>query len=177
MTTTALPAPLPTAPPPADRPSFEDFCRDTGPRLLARLRRKAGATQDVEDLCQEALVRAWREWEHVAGLACPHAWLYVVADRLVIDGWRRQARADSRAPVSRSEGPALDECDALAVRQAVADLPPDVRSAVVRYYFADWTVERIAAEAGVTTVTVKSRLHRGRAALGAQLREAWGLAA
>jgi RNA polymerase sigma-70 factor (ECF subfamily) len=174
-TSTAALRPIPSLP--ASRDGFDALCRVHAPRLLAHLRRKARSTQDAEDVCQETLARAWRDWEVVSGLACPHAWLFVVANRLLIDGWRRRAATDSRTGLLSEDRPTLDHCDALAVRQAVAALPHDVRTAVVLYYFEDWTISRIAADAGVGTETIKSRLHRGRAALGAELRAAWGLAA
>ena len=162
---------------PAPRGDFDELCLTHAPRLLAHLRRRTRSAQDAEDVCQETLARAWRDWDAVSALGCPPAWLFVVANRLLIDGWRRRAAADSRTAVPGEDRRTLDHCDALVVRQAVAGLPPDVRAAVVLYYFEDWTISRIAAHAGVGNETIKSRLHRGRAALGAELRAAWGLAA
>ncbi len=163
------------APPVSARPSalgasaFEGFCRETTPWLVARLRGRTGSREEAQDLCQEALARAWRQWDEVQAAASPGAWVCTVADRLVIDGWRRRAYVASRQRLAPPAGPAPDRDDVLALRQALAGLGPDVREAVVLHYYEDWSIARIASTAGVTTSSVKSRLHRGRAVLAAAL--------
>jgi len=52
---------------------------------------------------------------------------------------------------------------------ALAGLPDRQRRAVVMHYLADMSVTEIADHEDVPEGTVKSWLHRGRAALGAQL--------
>ena len=52
---------------------------------------------------------------------------------------------------------------------ALRTLPVGQRRAVVLYHLVDLPVDQIAAELGVAVGTVKSWLHRGRAALAAQL--------
>lgn len=156
---------------PLPPPSFEEFCRTHRGRLLAQVARRTGSREDAEDICQEALARAWRSWDEVR-LQAPEAWVATVAGRLVIDGWRRRSYATRRLPLLAGLEAGEDDASTEAVREAVAALPPRVRSVVVLYYFEDWAVARIAASTGVTPAAVKSRLHRGRAALAAELRPA-----
>ena len=54
---------------------------------------------------------------------------------------------------------------------ALRKLPVQQRHAVVLYHLVDLPVDQIADEMGVAVGTVKSWLHRGRAALAAQLQD------
>ncbi len=64
------------------------------------------------------------------------------------------------------EGPTPDR---VALFDALATLPTTLRRAMVLHYLADLPVTEIAAREGVAEGTVKSWLHRGRAALAVQL--------
>jgi RNA polymerase sigma-70 factor (ECF subfamily) len=55
--------------------------------------------------------------------------------------------------------------------QALAGLPPVQRRAVVMFYLADMSLADIAELEQVSENTIKQRLHRGRAALAAAVRE------
>ncbi len=55
---------------------------------------------------------------------------------------------------------------AVAVRAALARIPAAQRQALVLYELCGLSVEQVARETGVAVGTVKSRLSRGRAALG-----------
>jgi RNA polymerase sigma-70 factor (ECF subfamily) len=63
-------------------------------------------------------------------------------------------------------GPSPDRVTAIA---AIALLPETQRRAVVLHYLADLSVAEIAEQEGVAVGTVKSWLHRGRAALAARI--------
>jgi RNA polymerase sigma-70 factor (ECF subfamily) len=64
------------------------------------------------------------------------------------------------------EGPGPER---VALARALATLPERHRRALVLFYVADLSVGEIAAQEKVAEGTVKSWLHRGRAALAAQL--------
>jgi len=51
---------------------------------------------------------------------------------------------------------------AVAVEQAVSSLPALQREAIVLFEYEDFTLDEIAAVAGVDAGTIKSRLHRAR---------------
>jgi RNA polymerase sigma-70 factor (ECF subfamily) len=57
---------------------------------------------------------------------------------------------------------------------ALATLPAQHRRAMVMHYLADMPVVTIAQQEGVAEGTVKSWLHRGRAALAAVLGDSTG---
>ncbi|WP_205752049.1 RNA polymerase sigma factor [Cryptosporangium phraense] len=124
-----------------------------------------GDAADAADLTQEAFCRAWERWDVVRGYDDPAAWVRRVAWRLAVSRWRR-------ARVARSHSARLAESvvvefggDHVDLVRGLAALPGDQRRAVVLHYLADLSVAEIAADADVTVNTVKSWLHRGRAAL------------
>ena len=66
------------------------------------------------------------------------------------------------------------EPDRVALVAALAGLPDRHRRVIVLHYLADLPVAAIARELGVAEGTVKSWLHRARAALAAQFVDAGG---
>jgi RNA polymerase sigma-70 factor (ECF subfamily) len=84
----------------------------------------------------------------------------------VVNGCRDRLRARRRRPVHLALDPELpgpDVNDGLARRDSLAgairSLSADHREAVVLRFYADLTVDQVAARTGVGAGTVKSRLH------------------
>lgn len=116
---------------------------------------------------QEALARAWERSEPVGSL---EAWVTAVATNLMRSGWRR-ARAERRARErarSKAQAPAPSE-DAVDVRRALLKLPPRQREATVLRYYLGLDVSEVATAMRVSEGTVKTTLHRARAALARAL--------
>lgn len=94
------------------------------PGLVGSLTLYCGDPAVAEDLAQEALARAWMRWRHVSTLDAPERWVYRTAFNLARSRFRRLAverRLHRMAPAV----PALpDTATAVAVRAAVAALPP-----------------------------------------------------
>lgn len=65
-------------------------------RIVATLARYVGDVGVAEDLAQEAVVDALRQWPRDGVPSSPGAWLTAVAKRKAIDGWRRRERLDER---------------------------------------------------------------------------------
>lgn len=65
-------------------------------RIVATLTRFVGDVGQAEDLAQEAMLEALRQWPHEGVPNSPGAWLTTVAKRRAIDGWRRRERLDER---------------------------------------------------------------------------------
>ncbi|MGW8481824.1 RNA polymerase sigma factor [Microbacterium sp. NPDC055903] len=82
-------------------------------RIVATLSRAIGDFPLAEDLAQEALVDALRQWPQEGVPRNPAAWLTAVAKRKAIDGWRRRERYDDRIAalahdLEREQSEALD---------------------------------------------------------------------
>lgn len=138
------------------------FCRDVWPRLAASLAFYCHDRAVGEELAQEALTRAWARWNHVAAMESPEAWVYRVALNLARSQFRR-SRAERRA-LQRSTVAHIapsDAADAIAVRQAVAELPERQRAALILRYFADLPVASVAEILDCAQGTVKSLTSQG----------------
>lgn len=68
-------------------------------KIVGTLARMVGDFGLAEDLAQEALVDALRQWPVEGVPRNGAAWLTAVAKRKAIDGWRRQERLDDRIAV------------------------------------------------------------------------------
>lgn len=152
------------------------FIRREHPRLVGALSLYCGDPDLAEEFAQEALARVCRDWSRVSAMDAPGAWAHRVAMNLA-NSWFRRRAAERRAR-ARHGDPARgvttdpDGAEAVAVRQAVAALPPRMRAAVVLRYYADLGVRETAAAMGCAEGTVKALTHKGMASLRLALGEA-----
>ena len=141
-----------------DPPGVVEFCRRMHPLLVGSLTLHCGDRELAAELAQETLARVWERWRTVSTMASPEAWTYRVAMNLSVSWYRRRAaqhRAEARL---RGVRPPSDPEPAtrLAVREAVASLPPRQRGALVLRYYADLSVDQAAEVLGCAPGTVKS---------------------
>jgi RNA polymerase sigma factor (sigma-70 family) len=147
----------------AEDPALVDFCRDEWPRLVGSMSLYLGRRDLAEDIAQETLVRVCGRWSEVKDAVSPSAWAHRVAFNLAKSHARRETtwlRLRSRAvprPLERIE---RDDAEAIAVRAAVAALPPAQRQAVILRYFADLPIREVAAVMGCPENTVKTHARR-----------------
>lgn len=125
----------------------------------------------AHDLAQEAMVRLYSRWKSVTE---PRGYLYKVATNLVRRAWRK--RADELIAIgaltqlaavmgASVEGPEVGHL----VRDAVRSLPSRLRDVVLLHYFADLSVDDVAAATGRPSGSVKRQLSEARAALAKAL--------
>lgn len=153
--------------------SFERFCGQAYPRLVAALTHHCGDRDLAEDSAQEALVRACRRWARVRTLDSPVGWCFHVGAN-VTRSWLRRRRAEQRARErlggSRTgPGDPADAADRLAVRQALGSLNDRQREAVVLRYYLGLSAGEVAAVTGSTAGAVRVLTHRAVASLRDQL--------
>ena len=153
-------------------PEFERFFRAEHERVLALAIAISGDRQRGRDLTQEAFLRAYRDWPHVATLDSPRAWLRRVVVNLSIDGHRRRARERTVVARYQAATPAVTfaDPDITAWWDAVRRLPERQRAAVALHYLDDHSIADVAAVLGVAEGTVKSSLAQARRTLARTLR-------
>jgi RNA polymerase sigma factor (sigma-70 family) len=126
--------------------------------------------QDCADAVQEALSRAWLRLKTLREPAYFRTWL----TRILLNECYRQLKHGRRAAMGME--PVHDrDCegardDIIDLKDAMATLPAQHRSALMLYHVEDMSVEEIARVLNVPAGTVKSRLARARARLATQLR-------
>jgi RNA polymerase sigma-70 factor (ECF subfamily) len=152
-------------------PGFEEFYSAFFHSLTIQMYAYTRDLAAAQDLAQEAFCRAYARWGRVSGYHDPAAWVTRVAWNLATSRWRRLQTAASFLRRQRPEHVEEPSPDRVALAAALATLPAEQRRAVILYHLADLPIGQIARQEGVAENTIKSRLHRGRAALAAKLTE------
>jgi RNA polymerase sigma-70 factor (ECF subfamily) len=150
-------------------------------RLYRLARRMTSNVDDAQDLVQETFLRAARALGSVpSGLSAEEAWLVRVLINACRDGWRRKAsRAQfvaSQPTVERAAQRDDSESAFIArtvIWRALQALSPRRRAVIVMYELEGTAVADIASVLGVSAVTVRWHLSRGRKEL-AHVIEAFG---
>lgn len=160
--------------------SDDEFAEAAGPHLsrMASTARRILCDADLAaDAVQEALVALWR---HDVRPKDPGAWLQraVTLRSLSLARRRRRLRDhEERARLGRPEGSSRDDPAedlerrdlARSVREALARLRPEHREILTIRDVEGRGYGEAAEALGLPVGTVRSRLHRARAALGAEL--------
>lgn len=151
-------------------------------RIVGTLTRLVGDFGLAEDLAQEALLDALRQWPLEGVPRNPAAWLTAVAKRKAIDGWRRQERLDDRIAViahdlerEQAEAPDApwdpDAVDDDVLRLIFISCHPvlsrEAQVALTLRVVAGLSSEQIARAFLVPTATVQQRIVRAKKTLAA----------
>jgi RNA polymerase sigma-70 factor (sigma-E family) len=120
---------------------------------------------EAQDIAQEAFCRAWQRWRQVSEYDSPATWVRRVALNLAHSRWRRLKSAVAyQLKQVHQDVPELD-ADHVAIVAALRKLPAAQREAIVLHYMMDLPLSTVAEHLDAPVGTVKSWLHRGRAAL------------
>ena len=129
----------------------------------------------AEEAVQETFLRAWR----AADRYDPHrsslrTWMFAIARNVTIDLARaRSARPEQRRGPAEVEHTQEEEAKdtteeslrSWEVEEALRQIGPHHRHAIVETYYRDRPCAEVAAEAGVPVGTMRSRLYYGLKAL------------
>jgi RNA polymerase sigma-70 factor (ECF subfamily) len=135
----------------------------------------SGSQADAEDLTAETFLRAWKARHQFQGeMDSAIGWLIRIAKRLVIDDYRRTARANRNSPtdVNSESGPeqtAIQQEQQKLLLRLVADLPDEQREILILRFLLGWRVNDIAQHIGSSQNKVSVSLHR----ILSKLREKW----
>jgi RNA polymerase sigma-70 factor (ECF subfamily) len=155
-------------------------------KLVMRYVRNAA---EAEDIAQDAFIKAYRALPQFRGDSAFYTWLYRIAintaknavvarDRNPVDfdldmtnndeSYEMQGRLkDSETP----EALVLTDEIRTTVNAAIANLPDDLRTAIVLRELEGLSYEEIAATMDCPVGTVRSRIFRAREAIDSRLRE------
>lgn len=130
---------------------------------------------EAEEAVQEAFARSWSRWSRVSRYDNPEAWVRRVALNIAMKRWRRARRGRELAQEAHANTGLISEPptvgDRLDLIAGLRQLPASHREALLLHYVVGLSVQEVADEmstrfAPVRPATVRSWLHRGRAALG-----------
>jgi len=158
-------------------------------RLLSRMVRDPG---EVEDVTQEAFIKAYRALPNFRGESAFYTWLYRIAintakNYLVALGRRAPTSTEFDHEEAESfddavglrdaatpEGELLGREIAQTVNKAMDALPEDLRTAISLREIEGLSYEEIASVMNCPIGTVRSRIFRAREAIAADLRPLLG---
>lgn len=161
---------------------------DTGDDAFAALTRRhidsayrlawaiLGDSGDADDATQEAFASAWRNRRSLRDPDRFEAWF----GRILVNQCRLRLRRRARErirPLTEVGEPAVADASGQAsardaISRAVARLDDDHRIVVILRYWADLSVDEIAARLDVPSGTVKSRLHYALRSMRPRLEDA-----
>jgi RNA polymerase sigma-70 factor (ECF subfamily) len=155
-----------------DRGAFDEIVVRHRERVYAIALRVCGDRDDAEDALQETFIAAFRALPGFRGGAQLSTWLYRIALNKSYDIVGRRRPQVTLDEVAEPAAP-VDEYAASGARrdiaEALAELPPDFRSAAVLCDVLGLTPSEAAAVLDVPAGTVKSRSFRARALLARAL--------
>ena len=162
--------------------AFEELVvrhRDRVYRLALRL---LGSDADAEDVAQDSLVQAWQSLPGFRGEAAFSSWLYRIVVNKSRDAQRRSRAApapvDPQDAAVQSQFPTEpDSADVVeadrrtvALREAIAGLPFELRAPLVLCEFERCSYAQAADVLNLTESTLRGRLARARRELVQQMR-------
>jgi RNA polymerase sigma-70 factor, ECF subfamily len=170
-----------------DRRALDELLRAHRDRIWGVCRRITGSDADAQDATQEASIAIMRHIAKFDGNSAFSTWIYRIATNASLDELRRRKRramtvgddtlldsigssgvAGVAAFVDASSAGGFDSriADRMRIDAALSKLPADFRAAVVLRDLCDLDYNEIAEVLGIPAGTVRSRIARGRAALG-----------
>lgn len=169
----------------------EDFEEEIIPHLDAMYNfalRLTSDPSDAEDLVQDTIVKAFRFFSSYEKGTNAKAWLFRILKNSYINNYRKQSKQPNqvdydevstfyetiraeRTDTSDLEDKMFRDLIDDDISQALEELPEDFRTVVLLCDIEDFTYEEIANMLDVPIGTIRSRLHRGRNLLKAQLME------
>jgi RNA polymerase sigma-70 factor, ECF subfamily len=172
-----------------DRGAFDVLVLKYQHKVVKLVMRYVRNPAEAEDIAQDAFIKAYRALPQFRGDSAFYTWLY----RIAINTAKNAVVARDRNPVNfdldlsdneesyemqgrlkDSETPeALVLTDEIrtTVNAAIANLPDDLRTAIVLRELEGLSYEEIAATMDCPVGTVRSRIFRAREAIDGRLRE------
>ena len=150
------------------------------PRLVRLCARLSGSGEWAEELAQETMIEAWRNWHKLERGEVSFAWLARIAQFIVRRWYRRRDRLFRREQplgelelelLAREEPERLEHSELLVLLdRALGKLPERTRTLLRRNYFEEQSLQEIAERDKITAANAAVRLWRGRTALQEVLR-------
>jgi RNA polymerase sigma-70 factor (ECF subfamily) len=154
-----------------DRAEFESLIRQSWPTIRS-VARRFDPGPEVDDICQEVVLIAWRRRDTVRDPSAFTAWVRSIA--LNVGRAHTRRRQTRLGPVAQDSAAASDLAQEVAdgdsLAQALAALSERERLTVEAHHVIGWPLADIAAAFDEPVGTTKARLSRARGKLRRELR-------
>ncbi len=170
-----------------DKRAFDLLVLKYQQKVINLISRYVRDSSEAQDVAQEAFIKAYRALPRFRGDSAFYTWLY----RIAINTAKNHIVSQSRRPPSNGvetevaeqmdagirlqehatpENFLLEEELAQTVRQAIDDLPDDLRTAITLRELEGLSYEEIANTMSCPVGTVRSRIFRAREAIDIKLK-------
>ncbi len=152
-----------------DRADFAEFVAARSPALQRAAYLMVGDVGLAQDLVQEALTKTYVAWPRLRDTANAEAYTRRVIANTAISWFRRKGWHGEQPAAGPPERVSSGHADEVSTRttllDALAQLPPRQRAAIVLRFYEDLTERQTAAAMGCAVGTVKSQVAAGLARL------------
>ena len=171
-----------------DKKAFDLLVLKYQRKILRLLGRMIRDPSEIEDVAQEAFIKAYRALPQFRGESAFYTWLYRIAVNTARN-WLASAGRRPSAPnaIENEDGETFNETDNLtdistpeamlasreiaeAVNAVIEELPEELRTAIVLREIEGMSYEDIAQSMDCPIGTVRSRIFRAREAIATRLR-------
>ena len=165
-----------------DPAAFNQLMEMHEKRMYAVALRMCANREDAQDCLQEAMLRIYRSISGFKGQSSFGTWVYRITMNTCLDELRRRKARKSTSldnlvdagwsPSDETDTPerhAVQSEQRRTIERAIADLPEDMRAAIVLRDIQGLAYDEIADALSVNVGTVKSRISRGRERLREKL--------
>ncbi len=170
-----------------DKKAFDLLVMKYQQRIMKVLSRYVRDPSEVQDLAQEAFIKAYRALPNFRGDSAFYTWLYRIAINTAKNFVVAQGRRPPNDDIEASEAEQYDGESALkdyasperetlrdeireTVFKAIDELPEDLKTAITLRELEGMSYEEIAEAMDCPIGTVRSRIFRAREAIDNQLR-------
>jgi len=164
-----------------DRDAYRSLVERHSQNVYRLAYRMAGNSHDAEEIVQEAFLRGYQKLKQFAGQANFGTWVYRIAANYAIDRIRQRKVEDSRRELPNRESEEGQEIDpvaqikdsapsperlagsnqlALRMQQALQQLTPAERTAIVMRHWDGCGIEEIATVLKSSTTAAKNTVFR-----------------
>jgi RNA polymerase sigma-70 factor (ECF subfamily) len=165
-----------------DRRAFDLLVLKYQHRIMSLVSRYVGDADEVQDVAQEAFIKAYRALPGFRGDSAFYTWLYRIAANTAKNHLVSRARRPPGSDVDPDDAEFMDGAGALreletpethlfgeelraVVQRALEELPEELRAAVTLREFDGLSYEEIAEVMECPVGTVRSRIFRAREAI------------
>lgn len=169
-----------------DKPAFDLLVRKYQHRIAKLVSRYVSDRSEVEDVTQEAFIRAYRAIKGFRGESAFYTWLYRIAVNTAKNYLVSQGRRPPSMDIEAEEAEAVDVSNNLrdvatperqlladeigrTVQRVLAAMPEDLRTALTLREIEGLSYEEIAEVMDCPVGTVRSRIFRAREAIDKEL--------
>jgi RNA polymerase sigma-70 factor (ECF subfamily) len=170
-----------------DKKAFDLLVLKYQQRIMKVLSRYVRDPSEVQDLAQEAFIKAYRALPNFRGDSAFYTWLYRIAINTAKNFVVAQGRRPPNDDIEATEAEQYDGESALkdyasperetlrdeikeTVFKAIDELPEDLKTAITLRELEGMSYEEIAETMDCPIGTVRSRIFRAREAIDSQLR-------